>query len=238
MWIKFLAQGNNTCSQWGSNPVLLDLESDALPLHHSARGPVNPMGSCQVRPVYQTTLLLGRLSPLGRIFCQFSARPSRWFQWNYLKNKIKKKNISKSSHCSYNWSLKFPAFKIVIPSWRTDDNERLSAMKYHAVMTRILLQASFCGVVEKYKKNIYMVTLIPRASVNENWVIIFCMVTFFVFALCIVFIVKIYNWFVQQFWLIVLGFNDMSTLVDHFVSSPRERKKRNWKDSRGDERDE
>ena len=36
MWIKFLAQGNNTCSQWGSNPVLLDLESDALPLHHKS----------------------------------------------------------------------------------------------------------------------------------------------------------------------------------------------------------
>ena len=27
-------------------------------------GPVNPMGSCRVRSVYLTTLLLGRLSPL------------------------------------------------------------------------------------------------------------------------------------------------------------------------------
>ena len=35
--------------------------------------------------------------------------------------------------------------------------------------------------------------------------------------------------------LIVLGFNDTSTLVGHFVSSPREREKR---DSRGDERKE
>ena len=35
-------------------------------------------------------------------------------------------------------------------------------------------------------------------------------------------------------WLIVLGFNDRSTLVGHFVSSPREKKKR---DSRGDESD-
>ena len=34
--------------------------------------------------------------------------------------------------------------------------------------------------------------------------------------------------------LIVLGFNNMSTLVDHFVSSPSEREKR---DSRGDEID-
>ena len=34
--------------------------------------------------------------------------------------------------------------------------------------------------------------------------------------------------------LIVLVFNDMSTLVGHFVSSPREREKR---DSRGDERE-
>ena len=37
-----------------------------------------------------------------------------------------------------------------------------------------------------------------------------------------------------QFRLIVLGFNDMSTLVGHFVSSPREREKR---DSKGDERE-
>ena len=34
--------------------------------------------------------------------------------------------------------------------------------------------------------------------------------------------------------LIVLGFNYMSTLAGHFVSSPREREKR---DSRGDERE-
>ena len=33
--------------------------------------------------------------------------------------------------------------------------------------------------------------------------------------------------------MIVLGFNDMSTLVSHFVSSPRERKKKD----RGDERE-
>ena len=37
--------------------------------------------------------------------------------------------------------------------------------------------------------------------------------------------------------LIVLGFNDTSTLVGHFVSSPREREKRDRRDSRGDERD-
>ena len=36
---------------------------------------------------------------------------------------------------------------------------------------------------------------------------------------------------------IVLGFNDKSTLVDHFVSSPREREKRDRRDSRGDERE-
>ena len=28
MWIKSLAQGNNTCCYWGSNPVPIDLESD------------------------------------------------------------------------------------------------------------------------------------------------------------------------------------------------------------------
>ena len=37
--------------------------------------------------------------------------------------------------------------------------------------------------------------------------------------------------------LIVLGFNDTSTLVGHFVSSPREREKRDRRNSRGDERD-
>ena len=36
--------------------------------------------------------------------------------------------------------------------------------------------------------------------------------------------------------LIELAFNDMSTLVGHFVSSPREREKRDRRDSRGDER--
>ena len=33
-------------------------------------------------------------------------------------------------------------------------------------------------------------------------------------------------------FLIVLGFNDMSTLVGHFVSSPKEREKRDRRDSR------
>ena len=39
------------------------------------------------------------------------------------------------------------------------------------------------------------------------------------------------------FFLIVLGFNDTSTLVGHFVSSPREREKRDRRDSRRDERE-
>ena len=39
-------------------------------------------------------------------------------------------------------------------------------------------------------------------------------------------------------WLIVLGFNDTSTLVGHFVSSPREREKKGIRDSRGDERED
>ena len=37
--------------------------------------------------------------------------------------------------------------------------------------------------------------------------------------------------------LIVLGFNDTPTLVGHFVSSPREREKRDRRDSRGDLRE-
>ena len=37
----------------------------------------------------------------------------------------------------------------------------------------------------------------------------------------------------EGFFFIVLGFNDTSTLVGHFVSSPREREKR---DRRGDEK--
>ena len=40
------------------------------------------------------------------------------------------------------------------------------------------------------------------------------------------------------FGLIELGFNDTSTLVGHFVSSPREREKRDRRDSRRDEREE
>ena len=36
--------------------------------------------------------------------------------------------------------------------------------------------------------------------------------------------------------LTVLGFNNMSTLVGHFVSSPRERDKTDRRDSRGDKR--
>ena len=35
----------------------------------------------------------------------------------------------------------------------------------------------------------------------------------------------------------MLGFNDPSTPVGHFVSSPREREKRNRRDSRRDERE-
>ena len=38
-------------------------------------------------------------------------------------------------------------------------------------------------------------------------------------------------------FLIVLGFNKMLTLVGHFESSPREKKKRDRRDSRGDERE-
>ena len=38
-------------------------------------------------------------------------------------------------------------------------------------------------------------------------------------------------------WLIELGFNDPSTLVCHFVSSPREREKIDRRDSRRDERE-
>ena len=40
-----------------------------------------------------------------------------------------------------------------------------------------------------------------------------------------------------SFYLIVLVFNDTSTLVGDFVSSPREREKRDRKDNRGDERE-
>ena len=38
-------------------------------------------------------------------------------------------------------------------------------------------------------------------------------------------------------FLIVLGFNDTSNLVGHFVLSPRERKKNDKRDDRGDERE-
>ena len=38
--------------------------------------------------------------------------------------------------------------------------------------------------------------------------------------------------------LIVLGFNNTSALVGHFVLSPREREKKDRRDSTGDEREE
>ena len=38
-------------------------------------------------------------------------------------------------------------------------------------------------------------------------------------------------------YLTEFGFNDTSTLVGHFVLSPREREKRDRRDSRGDERE-
>ena len=41
-----------------------------------------------------------------------------------------------------------------------------------------------------------------------------------------------------QMILIEMGFNDTSTLVGHFVSSPREREKRDRRDCRGDERED
>ena len=41
----------------------------------------------------------------------------------------------------------------------------------------------------------------------------------------------------SQSRLIVLGFNDTSTLEGHFVSSLREREKRDRRESRGDERE-
>ena len=45
------------------------------------------------------------------------------------------------------------------------------------------------------------------------------------------------NWALGKIDLIVLGFNDMSTIVGHSVSSPREREKRDRRNSRGDERE-
>ena len=42
----------------------------------------------------------------------------------------------------------------------------------------------------------------------------------------------------DSFCLIELGFNDTSTLVGHFVSSPREREKRDRRDIKRDEREE
>ena len=43
---------------------------------------------------------------------------------------------------------------------------------------------------------------------------------------------------IRKISLIVLGFNDTSTLVGHFVSSPRDREKRDRRDSRRDERED
>ena len=45
------------------------------------------------------------------------------------------------------------------------------------------------------------------------------------------------KWEIIWISFIVLGFNDTSTLESHFVSSPREREKRDRRESRGDERE-
>ena len=52
--------------------------------------------------------------------------------------------------------------------------------------------------------------------------------------LCPFNIIYLYHFF---FFLIVLGFNDTSTLEGHFVSSPREREKRDRRESRGEKRE-
>ena len=53
-----------------------------------------------------------------------------------------------------------------------------------------------------------------------------------------VWLVLLLPWFTEiPVFLIVLGFNDTSTLEGHFVSSPREREKRDRRESRGDERE-
>ena len=54
---------------------------------------------------------------------------------------------------------------------------------------------------------------------------------------CITFLDRTVCYRTRLIDLIVLGFNDTSTLVGHFVSSPREREKRNRRNSRGDERE-
>ena len=52
--------------------------------------------------------------------------------------------------------------------------------------------------------------------------------------LCKSIIILLKNSFMSPDWLIALGFNETSTLVCHFVSSPREREKR---DNTGNERE-
>ena len=62
------------------------------------------------------------------------------------------------------------------------------------------------------------------------------MCDFFILMVIPIYILNDYIRF-NLFWLIVLGFNDTSTLEGHFVSSPREREKRDRRESRGDERE-
>ena len=61
---------------------------------------------------------------------------------------------------------------------------------------------------------------------------------------CSHFVLAIHKWLLileknnnNKQLLIVLGFNDTSTLEGHFVSSLREREKRDRRESRGDERE-
>ena len=66
------------------------------------------------------------------------------------------------------------------------------------------------------------------------------MTVLFDFAKYLIQATKIHCQLIQKLYLVFVcltGLNDTSALVGHFVSSPRERKKRDRRDSRGDEKE-
>ena len=56
--------------------------------------------------------------------------------------------------------------------------------------------------------------------------------------MCLIVLIRLHEIKLDVPWLIVLGFNDTSTLVGHFMSSPREKEKRDRRDNSRDEREE
>ena len=158
-----------------------------------------PFGTCRWcnRTVWrhlkmQTTLLLGRLSPLSVLTSIV-----------YILS-------SETANCP-SWTSGRETMTIENISWSISMNE--------------------CCWPSGGQTHNLLITSQTRLQLSHRGLLIF-MVSNIQYTLSL----KCRKYFPGAF-LIVLGFNDTSTLEGHFVSSPREREKRDRRESRGDERE-